>query len=100
MPDKLPKSAVELAMEKLAKQDADAGIESRSLTIAQKEAVSEIRRDYEAQMAECRILYDSKLPTVDDPDARSELEANYRREISWLVSDRDRKIDTILNETD
>ena len=51
-------------------------------------------------MAEYRVLHDSKLPTVGDPDARSELEANYRREISWLVSDRDRKIDTILNETE
>lgn len=100
MSDGPPKSAVELAMEKLAKQDADAGIESRSLTIAQKEAISEIRRNCEAQMAEYRVLHDSKLLTVGDPDARSELEANYRREILWLVSDRDRKIDTILNETE
>ena len=100
MSDALPKSAIELAMEKLAKQDAETGTESRSLTAPQKDAIAEARRDHEARTAECRILHDSTLATVLQPEARSELEANYRRDLARLVSERDRKIGRILKESE
>ena len=91
-----PKSAIELAMEKLAKQDAEAGTESRVLTPEQKEAIAAARQDHEARTAECRILHDSSAATVFEPDARSELDANYRRDLARLAGDRDRKIENVL----
>ena len=41
--DSAPKSAYELAMERLRKSDADAGIERQPVTDAQKAAIAEIR---------------------------------------------------------
>ena len=96
MSDAPPKSAIELAMEKLAKQDAEAGTESRALTPEQKEAIAWARQDYEARTAECRILHDSTVATVSEPEARSEIEAHYRRDLARLAGDRDRKIEKIL----
>lgn len=100
MSDAPPKSALELAMEKLAKQDADAGTESRSVTPAQKEAIAKARQEYEARTAECRIMHGSAVATVFEPEARNELEANYRRDLARLASDRERKIEKILGEAE
>ena len=90
------KSAVELAIEKLDKQDAEAGVKSRSLTNTQKEALAEARRIFEARTAECRILHEAAVSTALDPSIRIELEANYQRDLSRLASDRDRKISESL----
>lgn len=98
MSDAPPRSAVEIAMEKLTRQDAEAGVEAQALTDAQKEAIAEARREYEAKTAECRILHESKLATVFEPAARSELEANFRRDIARFETDRDRRIDRVLKE--
>ena len=95
MSDAPPKTALELAMEKLKQQDAEAGIEATSLTDAQTTAIAEARRAYEAQVAECRILHDSDMLTTLEPDARAELEAHYRRDLARSASDRDRAIEKI-----
>jgi predicted P-loop ATPase len=95
-----PKSAIELAMEKLAKQDVEAGTEARILKPEQKQAIAVARQDYEARTAECRILYDSTAATVFEPEARTELAANYRRDLARLTSDRDRKLEKILKGTE
>jgi len=95
-----PKSAIELAMEKLAKQDAEVGTEARVLTREQKEAIAAARQNYEARTAECRILHDSNTAAVLESEARSELDANYRRDLARLAGDRDRKIENILKGTE
>ena len=95
-----PKSAIELAMEKLAKQDAEAGAESRAMTPEQKASIAAARQDYAARTAECRILHDSSMATALEPEARSELEANYRRDLARLAGDSDRKIEKILQGTE
>lgn len=79
-------------MERLRQKDAESGIETTSMTEAQKEAIAEARRTYDAQLAECRILHDSALLTTVEPEARRELDANYRRDLARFASDRDRKI--------
>ena len=48
--DKPLKSSLELAMERLKKKDADAGVESRPLTDAQKAAIAEARNFYESKL--------------------------------------------------
>ena len=96
MSDAPPKSAVELAMERLRQKDAEAGIETTPLTDAQKEAVADARRTYDAKVAECRILHDLALLTTMDPEERRELDANYRRDLARFATDRDRKVDAAL----
>jgi hypothetical protein len=87
------KSSVELAMERLRKQDADAGIESRTVTDAQKAAIAEIRNFYEAKIAEQEVLYQSKLRASIDPAEREVISQQYRRERERLSGERDRKVD-------
>ena len=96
MSNESPKTAVELAMEKLARQDESEGTESRSLTEDQKTAIAEARRDCEARTAECHILHEASGPSTLEPEARRELESNYQRDLARLVNDRDRKIQEII----
>ena len=95
MPDDAPKSAYELAMERLRKKDREEGVEERALTAAQREAIAEARRVAEARLAEREILHASKMRAVPDPEAREALEQEYRRDRDRIVSDRDRKIEDV-----
>lgn len=87
-----PKSAYELAMERLRKKDADSGVEQRPLTDEQREAIAEARRVAEARLAEREILHQSALRGVVDPASREELDQQYRRDRERVQSDLDRKI--------
>jgi hypothetical protein len=87
-----PKSAYELAMERLRKKDADSGVEERPLTDEQREAIAEARRVAEARLAEREILHQSALRGVVDPASREELDQQYRRDRERVQSDLDRKI--------
>ena len=92
MPDEAPKSAYELAMERLRKKDADSGVEQRPLTDEQREAIAEARRVADARLAEREILHQSAVRGVVDPDSREELELQYRRDRERVQSDLERKI--------
>ena len=87
------KSSVELAMERLRKKDADAGIESRVVTDAQKAAIAEVRSFYDAKIAEQEVLHQSKLRASTDPAEREAISLEYRRERERLTGERDRKIE-------
>ena len=89
------KSSYELAMERLRKKDADAGIDERTVTDAQKAAIAEIRNFYEAKLAQEDVLHQSKLRTVFDPAERDVLAGHFRRERERLASERDAKIEKI-----
>jgi hypothetical protein len=52
MSDDEPKSALELAMERLRKKDADAGVAGTPLTDAQRTRIAEVRNFYDAKLAE------------------------------------------------
>ena len=82
-------------MERLAKKDADAGVESRPLTDAQKAAIAEARNFYDAKIAEQEVLHQSKMRAAFDPAVRETLETEYRRDRERLVSERDHKIEKI-----
>jgi hypothetical protein len=88
-----PKSAYELAMERLRKKDRDEGVEQHAPTAAQREAIAEARRVAEARLAEREILHSSKMRGVLEPEAREALEQEYRRDREHIISDRDRKIE-------
>jgi hypothetical protein len=90
-----PKTALELAMERLRKKDEEAGVETRPVTDAQKASIAEVRNFYEAKLAEAEVLHQSKLRTLMDPAARDVLEQEYRRDRERLTSERDGKIEKI-----
>lgn len=94
-PDEGPKSALELAMERLRKKDADAGVAAQTVTDAQRAAIAEARSVAEARLAEREILFKSKMAMVREPEAREVLEQEYRRDRERITSDRDRKIEEI-----
>jgi hypothetical protein len=93
--DRPMKSAYELAMERLKRKDAEAGIETKPLSDAQKAAIAEVRNFYEAKLAEQEVLHQSAVRTTVDPEARAALEAQYRRDRERLASERDTKIEKI-----
>lgn len=96
MTDEKPlKSAFELAMERLKKGDADAGVEPRRLTDEQKASIAELRRFYEAKLAEQELLHQSALRKLMDPEARAVLEEEYRHDRERLVTERDAKLEKI-----
>jgi hypothetical protein len=93
MTDEAPKSAYEIAMERLRQKDREAGIEERAVSDEQKATIAEVRRVYEAKLAEREILHRSNLRKAADPAAFEALEEEYRRDRERLVSERDRKIE-------
>ena len=95
MSDEAPKSALELAMARLKKQDADQGVSERSLTDDQKNEIAEVRKTYGAKLAQEEILFKSKTSVWIDPEQRRTIEENYRRDVERLNHERDRKIEKI-----
>ena len=96
MADERPlKSSFELAMERLRKGDADAGIERRPLTEAQKAAIGEARNFCDAKIAEQEVLHHSRLRGTFDPAERATLEEQYRRDRERFLSEREAKIEKI-----
>ena len=91
--DGAPKSAYELAIERLRKKDEEAGLTRQPVTDAQKAAVAEIRNFYEAKLAELDVMHQSKLRASVDPEARATFEQEFRRERERLTSERDMKIE-------
>src|SRR5262245_47985993 len=96
--DKPLKSALELALERLKKKDAEEGVETRPLTDAQKAAIAEARNFYEAKLAQEEVLHQSKLRKTFDPAEREVLDQQYRRDRERLTSERDSKIQKIRND--
>ena len=95
MTDEAPKSALELAMARLRKKDAEEGVSDRPLTEDQKNEIAEVRNTYAAKLAQEEILFKSKMQGLMDHEVRQELQENYRRELERLNRERDRKIEKI-----
>ncbi|MEP6783664.1 MAG: hypothetical protein ABI983_08340 [Acidobacteriota bacterium] len=93
--DEAPKSAVELAMERLKKKDAEQGISEHALTGEQKNEIAEVRKTYGARLAQEEILFKSKAQGLLDHDSRQLLEEHYRRDVERINHERDRKIEKI-----
>jgi hypothetical protein len=93
--DGAPKSAYELAMERLKKKDADQGVSERTLTEEQKNEIAEVRKTYSARLAQEEILFKSKTQGYIEPESRRTLEENYRRDVERLTHERDKKIERI-----
>ncbi|MFI5183406.1 MAG: hypothetical protein ACHQNV_03330 [Vicinamibacteria bacterium] len=95
MSDEEPKSALELAMERLKKQDRDAGVEEKPLTAEQRATIAEAKNVAEAKMAEREILHHAAIRRAADADALAVLEEEFRRDRERIAYDRDKKIEEI-----
>lgn len=90
-----PKSAFELAMERLKAADQADGIVETPLNDAQKAAIADLRKLHASRIAEREILHRDALRRVGDPQAREKLEEEYRIDRQRIDSDRDRAIDKV-----
>ena len=92
MSDDRPKSAFELAMERLQQKDAEASVDVRPLTDEQKAAIAEARQIYKAKVAEREILSQAALRKAGTHEEVERLNEKLRRDMDMLANDRDRKI--------
>ena len=93
-----PKSAYELAMERLRQKDKEASVEERPLTDKQKAAIAEARQFHQAKAAEREILHRAALAAARTHEEVDKLNEELRRDQERLAKDRDRKIAEIRNE--
>ena len=91
--DEAPKSAYEIILERLKKKDREDGVEERLLSGEQKDRIAEVRRVYEARLAEREILHQSSRRKAPDLETLDRLEEEYRRDRERITSERNRKLD-------
>jgi len=99
MSDDAPKSAFELAMERLRQKDKAAGVEARALTDEQKAAIVEARQVHDAKVAEREILHHAALRGARTHEEVERLNEELRRDKERVASDRDRKIAEIRKQS-
>jgi phage host-nuclease inhibitor protein Gam len=87
-----PKSAYELAMEKL-KSRGD--LEPKSLTDDQKKAIAEVRSRYRARIAEVEIQHQAKLKAVTSYEELNKAQAELAREKDRLNSEMEEKVEEV-----
>jgi hypothetical protein len=95
MPDQAPRTALEIAMDRLRQKDAQDGVELRPRTDEQKAAIGEVRSIYDARLAQTEVMHRSAIVGTADPAARAKLDEEYQRDRERLQSERDAKIDRI-----
>jgi len=80
--DGAPKSRLELVMEKLRQQDEAQGVTQVTLTDAQREAIAVARKQYDAKVAQRRIMHQTAMMSSFDPAAALEREEELRRDLA------------------
>ncbi len=100
MSDDKPKSAYEITLEKLKRQDRARGEAApAALSDGQKKTIAEIRRVSQARLAEREILYRSERTKIlSDPEGAAKLEkieGDYAADRRRIEEDRDRQIESV-----
>jgi len=98
MSDDAPKSAYELAMERLRQKDKEASVQERPLTDKQKAAIAEARQFHQAKAAEREILHQAALAAARTHEEVDKLNEELRRDQERLAKDRDRRIAEIRDK--
>ena len=92
MSNDAPKSAYDLAMERLRRKDREEGAVERPLTDGQKAEIAEVRKVYEARVAEREILQRAALSKAQSHEEVARLDAELTQDLGRFARDRDRKI--------
>jgi hypothetical protein len=96
--DETPKTSYEIILERLQRRDRELGVEEKPLSDEQRSRIAELRRVYEAKLAEREILHRSSLKKAGpDPEAIERLEGEYQRDRERTVVERDRKLEKARN---
>jgi hypothetical protein len=90
-----PKSAYDLAMERLETADRESGVKETLVSGVQKEAIAEARRIAASRLAEQEILFRDAMRKTRDPAEREKAEGEYRINRKRIEDDRDRAIESI-----
>lgn len=100
-PDDRPKSAYEIAMEKLRRQDRERGEAGPvALSDDQKEEIAEIRRRYDARLAEREILHQAdRRKHAGNPEELEKIEKEYLKERTRIDEQRQRDIAAVHART-
>jgi hypothetical protein len=98
MSDNAPKSAYELAMERLRQKDKEGSVEERPLTAKQKAGIAEARQFHQAKVAEREILHQAALAAARTHEEIDKLNEELRRDRERLANDLDRKIAEIRGD--
>jgi hypothetical protein len=93
--DDKPKTAFELAMERLEAEDREAGTKETPLTPKQKEEIAEARRVASSRLAEREILFRDSMRKTPDPETREKAEAEYQIDRQRINDDCERVIEAI-----
>ena len=94
MADK-PRTAFELAMERLRAEDREAGTKEIPLTKKQKDAIGEARRIATARLAEREILFKDAMKKTADADARAAAEREYQIDRQRINDDCEKAVEEI-----
>jgi primosomal protein N'' len=97
--DSAPKTAYELAMERLRQKDKEGGVVEHPLTDEQKKAIAEARRVYEAKVAEREILHRDALRQAKSHEEVQKLNEELAMDRDRFARDRDRKIGEIRDRS-
>jgi hypothetical protein len=92
---KKPKTAYDLAMERLEAADRESGVKETALSDVQKEAIAEARRVAASRLAEREILFRDAMRKTPDPAEREKAEEGYRIDRQRIADDQDRAIESI-----
>lgn len=95
MSDDAPKSAIELAMARLRKQDAETGGGDAPLTDAQRAAIAEVRSLYAARRAQAEIMHKASLASAFDVEALGRLHEEFRRDTDRMARELDERVAAI-----
>jgi hypothetical protein len=93
-----PKTAYELAMERLRANDRKTGVEESALTAAQKKKISEARNAATARLAEREILFRDAMQRIGDPAEREKAEQQYQTDRRRINEDCERAIEAIRRQ--
>jgi hypothetical protein len=92
MTNDAPKTAYELAMERLRQKDQEGGRVERPLTDEQKAAIADARRVYEAKVAEREILHRDALRKATSHEEVQTLNEQLARDRDRYARERDQRI--------
>ena len=90
-----PKTAFELAMERLKAEDKEAGTKETPLSPKQKKAIAEARRVASSRLAEREILFRDSMKKTPDPEMREKAESEYHVDRQRINDDCERAIEGI-----
>jgi hypothetical protein len=103
MSDDAPKSAYEIALEKLKQRDRERGESApAALTERQKKTIADLRKVYEARLAEREILHRSEraklLSQPEGAEKLEKLEEQYAQDRRRIEEQRDRAVEAARAE--